>query len=536
MKTLNKLSILALTSILVLSSCETTELDLTSNPNALNPSQASADLFINGIQEDFAYFVNDMGDTGARLTRIAQLGGERLYRDAYSPSSFSGVWQNAYQGMMEDIRLMNIIAGESGLSYYIGMGEVMQAYTMLTLVDYFGDIPYTEALLGSENLNPALDSGQSVYNAALAMLDSAISNFGQGGASPQYDMYYNGNADGWIKAANSIKKRAYLNLGDYSSYNSITNYITDSSDDFEFQWGTNAVNPDTRHPIYRYNYSNSGAGDYQSNWMMDRMMKGRNGMRDPRINYVYYRQVPLTPGTDGPEDEVSMECSVDGYYIEPHRVAYGVYCSLPEGYWGRDHGNDDGIPPDGFKRTIAGIYPAGGAFDDESYQSLGPGDGEKGVGITPIILNSWMHFMNAEVAVMTNDTPAITTQTLAGIRSSLNKVDDSPGAPEMSAASIDSYIANFASEWTAAVTLGGKLELWAEEFWIASQGGGIENYNSYRRNGYPQNLQPMQEPDPGTFPSSMWYPQNLAANNSNVSQKNDVAGKVFWNTNGPTVD
>ena len=40
------------------------------------------------------------------------------------------------------------------------------------------------------------------------MLDSAINNFGQGGAAPQYDMYYNGNAAGWIKAANSIKKRA----------------------------------------------------------------------------------------------------------------------------------------------------------------------------------------------------------------------------------------------------------------------------------------------------------------------------------------
>ena len=534
MKTLNKLSILALTSLLVLSSCETTELDLTSNPNALNPSQASADLFINGIQEDFAYFVDDMGDTGARLTRIAQLGGERLYRDAYSPSSFSGVWQNAFQGMMEDIRLMNIIASESGLSYYIGMGEVMQAYTMLALVDYFGDIPYSEALLGAENLNPAIDSGQSVYDAALAMLDSAISNFGQGGASPQYDMYYNGNADGWIKAANSIKKRAYLNLGDYSSYNSITNYITDSSDDFEFQWGTNSVNPDTRHPIYRYNYTNSGAGDYQSNWLMDRMMKGRNGMRDPRINYVFYRQVPATPGTDAPEDEVAMECSVDGYYIEPHRVAYGLYCNLTEGYWGRDHGNDEGIPPDGFKRTLMGVYPAGGAFDDASYASKGLGDGNGGNGITPIVANSWMHFMNAEVAVMTGGDP--TSETLAGIRSNLNKVDDMTGAPAMDAAEIDAYIANFATEWTLASSLGAKLELWAEEFWVTQRGNGIDAYNSYRRNGYPQNLQPMQEPNPGTFPSSMWYPQNLAANNSNVSQKNDVAGKVFWNTNGPTVD
>jgi len=534
MKTLNKLSILALTSILVLSSCETTELDLTTNPNALNPSQASADLFINGIQEDFAYFVDNMGDTGARLTRIAQLGGERLYRDAYSPSSFSGVWQNAYQGMMEDIRLMNIIAGESGLSYYIGMGEVIQAYTMLTLVDYFGDIPYSEALLGSENLNPTLDSGQSVYNAALGMLDSAINNFGQGGAAPQYDMYYNGNAAGWIKAANSIKKRAYLNLGDYSSYNSITNYITDSSDDFQFQWGTNAVNPDVRHPIYRYNYSNTGAGDYQANWLMDRMMTGRNGMRDPRINYLYYRQVAQTPGQDGPVDEVSLECSVPGYYIEPHRVAYGLYCNLPEGYWGRDHGNDEGIPPDGFKRTLMGIYPAGGAFDDESFASLGLGDGQGGNGITPIVANSWMHFMNAEVAVMTGGDP--TSETLAAIRSHMNKVDDMTGAPAMDAATIDSYIANFAAEWTAASSLGAKLELWAEEFWVTQRGNGIDAYNSYRRNGYPQNLQPMIEPDPGQFPVSMWYPQNLAANNSNVSQKSDVSGRVFWNSNGPAVD
>ena len=267
---------------------------------------------------------------------------------------------------------------------------------------------------------------------------------------------------------------------------------------------------------------------------MDRMMTGRNGMRDPRINYLYYRQVAQTPGQDGPVDEVSLECSVPGYYIEPHRVAYGLYCNLPEGYWGRDHGNDEGIPPDGFKRTLMGIYPAGGAFDDESFASLGLGDGQGGNGITPIVANSWMHFMNAEVAVMTGGDP--TSETLAAIRSHMNKVDDMTGAPAMDAATIDSYIANFAAEWTAASSLGAKLELWAEEFWVTQRGNGIDAYNSYRRNGYPQNLQPMIEPDPGQFPVSMWYPQNLAANNSNVSQKSDVSGRVFWNSNGPAVD
>jgi hypothetical protein len=534
MKNLNKLSIFSLMSVILLSSCETTELDLTVNPNALSPENASADLFINGIQEDFAYFVDDLGSVGSRLTRIRYMGGARLYNDTYSPSSFSGTWTNAYQGMLEDIRLMNILAEEAGLTYYVGMGQVMQAYIAMTLVDYFGDVPYSEALQGSDNLNPAADSGESVYNAALSLLDAAIANFNQGGAAPQYDMYYGGNASKWIKAANSIKKRAHLNMGDYAAYSAITDYITDNADDFQFQWGTNAIQPDTRSPIYRSNYTNTGASDYQSNWLMNRMMTGRNNMRDPRINYTFYRQVPVTPGKDGPIDEVSLECSGPGYYTEPHRIAYGVYCNLPEGYWGRDHGNDEGIPPDGFKRTLMGIYPAGGAYDDESYKALGLGDGQGGNGITPVINASLMHFMDAEVAVMTGGDP--TNSTLSGIRANLNKVDDMTGAPALDASKIDDYISNFAIEWGFASSLDAKLELWAEEFWISQLGNGIDAYNSYRRNGYPKNLQPTIEPNPGPFPMSMWYPQNYAANNSNVTQKSDLTSRVFWNTNGPQVD
>lgn len=530
MKKLNKLSVLALTSLFILSSCETMELDLTQNPNGLSPDNASVELFINNVQEDFAYFANSLGDTGARLTRIAQLSGDRMYQDAYSPNSFSGIWSSAYQGMMEDLRVMNGIASEKGLTYHIGMGQVMQAYILLSLVDYFGDVPYTEALLGAENLNPAADSGQSVYNSALGLLDSAISNFNSGGPAPQYDMYYGGNAAGWIKAANSIKKRAYLNMGDSGSYSAITNYITSNADDFQFQWGTNAINPDVRHPIYRYNYTNTGAGDYQSNWMMNRMMEGRYGMRDPRILYQYYRQIALTPGTDGPVDEISLECSLPGYYQPPHILAYGMYCYLTEGYWGRDHGNDEGIPPDGFKRTLMGVYPAGGAYDAGTFESKGADD-NGGDGITPIVLSSWMHFMDAEVAGV--NTAAGAASTLTAIENSLNKVSGFAGSPAMPAGAIDAYLAAFQYDWNIAAD---KMELWAEEFWTTQRGNGIDAYNSYRRNGYPKNLQPMLETNPGPFPVSMWYPANYAANNSNVTQKSDVTGRVFWNTSGPTVD
>ena len=144
-----------------------------------------------------------------------------------------------------------------------------------------------------------------------------------------------------------------------------------------------------------------------------------------------------------------------------------------------------------------------------------------------------MHFFDAEVAVNTNGDP--TAGTLAGIEAFFNKVDDIIDAPAMSQADIDTYIANFAAEWSAA-SLDGKLELWAEEFMISQAGAGIDAYNLYRRTGYPKNLQPTIELNPGQFPLSMFYPSSHAGRNSNVNQKTDLAQRVFWNSNGPAVD
>ena len=71
---------------------------------------------------------------------------------------------------------------------------------------------------------------------------------------------------------------------------------------------------------------------------------------------------------------------------------------------------------------------------------------------------------------------------------------------------------------------------------ISQAGAGIDAYNLYRRTGYPKNLQPTIELNPGQFPLSMFYPSSHAGRNSNVNQKTDLAQRVFWNSNGPAVD
>ena len=539
MKNSKNILTLFLCVLFTLVSCDTLELDLTENPNALSPNQADAGFFLNSIQIDFAFWVSSMGDRGGELTRINYMSG-RTYNNVYSPDSWNGVWSSAYRGMLEDIRLMNILADEAGLTYHRGMGKVFQAYILLTLVDYFGDIPYTEALQGAEAiLNPVSDSGESVYNAAISTLESAISDFNSGGPVPSNDYYYQGDADKWIKAANSIKKKALLNLGDFSNYNSITNYIVNPSDDFQFVWGTSPATPDTRHPLYRSNYTSTGGGEYMSNWLMFNMINGHAGNTDPRINYYFYRQVDNTPGFDSSADEEVLECGLPGYYVPPQlRGSDTPFCaptnstSKPaNGYWGRDHGNDNGIPPDGFKRTLRGIYPAGGAFDDESFEGKVDGDGQGGFGITPIFLSSWMHFMNAEVNVNTGGDP--TYETLIALEQALIKTDDL-GGPELSDEDVSNYIAAFTSDWNASISTEEKLDMWATEFFISLTGNGIDAYNSYRRNGYPKSLQPNIEPDPGQFPLIQYYPANYVNTNKNADQRSSKTERVFWNSNGPT--
>ena len=523
---INKIIAVIMIGLVSFTSCETTELELVDNPNFLSPSQADPTFFLSSIQVDFAFWVNTMGSRSAALTRINQLSG-RNYAQVYNPATFDGVWRDAYQGLMEDVRLMTPLAEESGLTTHLGMAKVLKAYVLVTLVDHFGNVPYTEALLGADNLAPNADSGEVVYAAALELLDSAISDLNAGGPAPSVDLFYNGNASKWVKAANSVKKKIHYTTGNASAFNAITDYIKTEADDFQFQWGSNEVQPDTRHPSYRSSYTATGGGTYMSNWLMNTMLTGHGSTKDPRMAYYFYRQVSATPGFGGePANEEVLEC---GLQTAPfHYLASNeVFCGLTDGYWGRDHGNSDGIPPDGFLRTLHGVYPAGGVFDDRSFAGQVNGAGEGGKGVTPVLLSSWMDFMNAYM-----NPSQMKEATLAGVKKSIEKAD-SVGGPALEAATVTDYVALVEADYDAA-DAAGKAELWAEQFWISMWGNGIDAYNTYRKTGLPANLQPNIEPEPGVFPQLMYYPANYANTNSNVTQRNDLSERPFWNTNGPS--
>ena len=547
----NLIKMLVLCGGLFFASCETTELDLTQNPNALSPVDADPDFYLNQIQLSYAYLMESFGNTAGAVTRIDYMSG-RDYANAYQPGSFNGRWSSSYQTIMQDIREMNVIAEESGLTHHKGIGQFIEAHILMTLVDFFGDIPYTEAFQGAANLNPVADSGASVYAVALGLLDSAIANFNSEAlGEPRWtssvtDPFYDGDWTAWTKAANTLKMNAYANtrLVDGSAvanFNAIVaagNYITSNADDMQFRWGTLAVQPDSRHPRYRGSYTSTGGGSYMSNSLMYHMFGDGyfSPSYDPRINFYYSRQVSSTPGIDAPADEEVLEC---GLQNPPAHYAGYIFCGNPQGWWGRDHGNDNGIPPDGFLRTLAGVYPAGGKLDDWSYGGQQDGDGFGGNGITPILLASWTDFMIGEAELLAGNEAAAKTAMFAGMAKSMDKVtnfyprtDRFDGIMDFYFGGLDQVISDFyariSDEWDDASD---KMNVLGMQYFVAQYGNGLDAYNFYRRTGYPTTLQPNIEPNPGGFIRSFFYPANHANTNSNISQKDGVTDPVFWDTN-----
>lgn len=563
MKKINK--ILSVFVVIILLSCETTDLDKTVDPFSLTPENLNVEFTYNAVVENFVRQIEgdaDFSDNwqsggstngdglslfGAELTRVYSMANTNSinYNTVYQNTDGDDEWTNFYVGILGNIRALEKKAISENKLKHIGICQFIEAYSLVAMVDFFGDIPYSEAVQGASNLSPKVDSGATLYENAITLLDKAIINFNSTAVNPQVEVFYNNNYTNWKKAANTLKMKIYLQkrLVDNTAitkFNAIVTsgeFISSSTDDLVFKWGgTSASNPDNRHPRYGINYTANGASDYMSNWLMGTM----DNTNDPRIRYYFYRQVASTPGQGSVPNEETLQCSLQT--APAHYIAGGyTFCNLPNGYWGRDHGDNGGTPPDGLKRTTFGVYPAGGKFDANNYSGITSTSGAKGKGITPILLASWVDMMRAEVAMVEGQQGSAKTFLTNAINKSITKVlsfgvNDAGLNPTFipSTATINAYIANIESAWDAG-SLTDKWNIFGTQFFIASFGNGIESYNFYRRTGYPTKLQPNRSANPGGFVRSLYYPANAVNNNSNIKQKANQTVPVFWNTNSSPI-
>ncbi len=543
---LNKLGLLAM--LLSLAACNLFELDeYLVDPSNVAPENAEVALVMNRVQFDFTRFIHLASDQTARYSRLIAMTGSVQYENHRQPASFDLMWQRAQAELIPDMDLVINQSDEGGFSLVAGAARVMKAYTLYTLVDLFGAVPYSEAQQGINNPSPRADSDVDVYNAANAIIEQAIADLSTPTGSFDNDLYYDGSAEAWLKLANTIKLRRLVQTrlvnADAGAINSIVssgNIIDETSEDFQWQYGTSLANPDSRHPYYEDAYSNAPAV-YHGNYYMW-LLFGDKPVTDPRLRYYFYRQD--CDETD--ENAFTLDCVAEPY---PSHWPNGFpFCTASlddadfSGYWGRDHGNADGIPPDGPKRTVFGLYPAGGKFDADDCASVqnNGADGARGAGIQPIALAAWTHFLLAEAALTipgVNGDPLELLKT--AIQLHMDKVTNfQRGQVAVDFAATDddvtAYITTVENSYNAATTNEERMAVIGKEFFLALHGMGIDAFNLYRRTGAPRNAQPTEIDGAGPFPRTFWYPANYVNRNQNATQRANLTTQVFWDTNPAT--
>ncbi len=159
--------------------------------------------------------------------------------DRYDWGTQSGIWGTYYGILAEiDIVLKSSLAEETKNTSYEGIALVLRSYAFANLTDNWGDVPFSEAIDGSNgNFKPKYDTQESIYTAILNDLKKAETQLALGQPILGGDILYGGDIQNWRKLANSLRLRYLMRISNKvdvsSDIQAIVNsgiFITDNED------------------------------------------------------------------------------------------------------------------------------------------------------------------------------------------------------------------------------------------------------------------------------------------------------------------
>lgn len=431
------------------------DLDINDNPNSPTTATVS-ELLPHGqvsVVQPFSSLVNAITSSVVQ-TRV----NTRYDNYNVSRTTVDGLWNNnLYSGGLKDLEDTITQGTIEEQWHYVGIAKLMKAYTFSLMVDLWNDIPYSEAF-NPEISDPAYDSGKEIYsNLGLLIIEALndlnkTSNLSPGGD----DVIYNGNLTKWKRMGNTLLLKLYnqTRLVDSSVGSKMealiaeNNLIQSSDDDFQLVFGSTEA-PENRMTLFRDDY-------------VQRL--------DNRISNYFYNLLSLN---------------------NDPRIPYYFYNQTPNVFVGRDSGNPNGLASfeDQDSRTFHGVYPAGGKFDDGSGGITNASMGLKGAATYRMMTNAMRLFIEAEAVLTLDITASAAIEQLfeSGMREAMAKVNELGAGPGISADEIDAYV-NTRMTAFASANNNDKLKLVMMEKYIHLFGNGMEQYNDWRRTGYPNDL------------------------------------------------
>ncbi len=206
-------------AVVLLSSCKK-YLDINEDPNAaLQPPITG---LLANVTNTSAINVYRIADWTAYYTQYLASASVASSVDTYDDVNASDAW-NGYYDIMTDLYDMKNQASKNGLNAYIGVSDILMALHINMASNVWGNIPYSEAFLGVDNIHPKYDDQQSLYDTCLNLLDAGINALKQPDADGELDadndFIHAGDAEAWIKTAHALKARMLNQISKTSSYN-----------------------------------------------------------------------------------------------------------------------------------------------------------------------------------------------------------------------------------------------------------------------------------------------------------------------------
>ncbi|WP_071145849.1 SusD/RagB family nutrient-binding outer membrane lipoprotein [Bacteroides ihuae] len=193
--------------------------------NESTDSPASSAVAVNNrltsMQHYFQYAYETAGMRSAMitgvLTRTWSSGNSHNELCAWNPviGSTTTPYQMWFIGCAANIPDMIKKATDEEAWHYIGATKIIEAWGYMTMVDWYGEMPFTEAV--GDALTPKYDTGETIFKACVAKLDTAITYLQKeqpvtATALSKGDGWNGGDVQKWIKLAYGLKARWLNNL------------------------------------------------------------------------------------------------------------------------------------------------------------------------------------------------------------------------------------------------------------------------------------------------------------------------------------
>ncbi len=490
-----KFNIILLVIVTITMSCSN-YLDVNDSPNSPSSDVVTPDLVLAGALTSTyrtqARRMNILGNVmmnrwGANVNAFT--GG---FSEEFSLAIDNAFYDDIYDNLYLSTANFQAIIDYPGTEYnnHKAIAKIMKAFYFQYLVDLYGDIPYTEAHKGIDNLTPAYDDDAVIYRDLVSEIDEAIQLIQSSGSSKSVgseDVVYNGAMTNWTALANTVKLRLLLRQATkaYTLAND-AELATYLDTQFALLDGNTFISSDAK---INPGYSNGQVA--QQNPFYALMFSNNE---TTSVSYNFYR------GSD--------------YAIEFLKGNFPG--AVPDVRLTALYGQDDDGNYTGHTQGLDGTQ------SPETLSPIGPGLVINSAQDGYIMTAAESYLLQAEAQLLGKISGNAGNSFQAGIDASfalfgLSSASYNPTAPTIGWAGTDAE----------------KTEAIMRQKWVALNGiNGIESYIEFTRTGYPSGIPLATTAQSSTRPKRLLYPSSeLISNASNVpsvSSAQAFATGPFW--------